>query len=80
MNTKVVKTFSSSESDTFDVINEQGVVLAYYYVNYRDPISNKVLKEPVYDIYYDYDGEDDYDSSLITDNFDDIVDIIDSLE
>ena len=45
MNTKVIKTFSSSESDTFDVINEQGVVLAYYYVNYRDPISNKVLKD-----------------------------------
>ena len=80
MNTKVVKSYSSEECNTFDVINDEGVIIAYYYEHFVDPSSNEVLQNPVFEIYYDYSGENDYDSSLLSEDFSDIVDIIDSLE
>ena len=80
MNTKVVSVHSSEECNTFDVVNDDGVILAYFYQHLTDPVTNKVLQTPVFEIYYDYDGEKDYDSSLLSEDFDDIVDIIDSLE
>ena len=80
MNTKVVKSYSDNECNTFDVMNDEGVVIAYYYEHFVQPDTKEVLQNPVFEIYYDYIEENEYESSLITEDFDDIVDIIDCLE
>ena len=80
MNTKVVKSYSSEECNTFDVINDEGVMIAYYYEHFIQPDTKEVLQNPVFEIYYDYNEEfEEHLSSLLTDDFNDIVDIIDNL-
>lgn len=76
---KVVQTYSSSECNEFDVIfdNEK---IAYYIEHFMHPITNEILNKTMFEIYYDYNDEDDeFTSSLITDNFNDVQDVIDSL-
>ena len=80
MNTKVVKSYSDNECNTFDVINDEGVMIAHYYEHLVNPDTKEVLQNPVFEIYYDYDSEfDEHLSSLLSEDFDDIVDIIDNL-
>ena len=81
----IIKTYTSPETNTFDVIVNETVV-AYYYEYFVNPETNEKLEKPVYEIYYDlndgglYDLNDGYfDSSLITEDFADIEEILDDL-
>lgn len=76
---KVVQTYSSSECNEFDVIvdNEK---IAYYIEHFMHPITNEILNKTMFEIYYDYNNEDDeFTSSLITDNFNDVQNVIDMM-
>jgi hypothetical protein len=76
---KVVQSYSSAECNEYSVFNSDNVQVAYYVEHYVHPIDEEVLETPVFEIYYDYNDEDDeFESSLISENFDDIQEIIDS--
>ena len=76
-NMKVIQTYTSPEANTFDVIINDNVV-AYYYEHFVNPETNEKLNTSVFEIYYDKD-EDDYNSSLLSDDFDDIEEILELL-
>ena len=77
---KVTQSYASSECNEFEVYNRKNVKLAYYVEHFKNPITAEVLPKPVFEIYFDYNDEDDeYTSSLISENFNDIVDVINSL-
>jgi hypothetical protein len=54
---KIVKTYSSEGCNTYDVINENNVVIAYYYEHFSHPETNEKLSTSVFEIYYDFDEE-----------------------
>jgi len=74
---KVIQSYSSPECNTFDVIVDD-VVIAYYYEHFVHPETNEKLNTSVFEIYFDYDAGE-YDSSMVTEDYDEILDIIDSL-
>ena len=75
----VIQTYASKDCNEFDVLSND-VRLAYYVEHFKNPITAEVLPKPVFEIYFDYNAEDDeYTSSLISENFNDIVDVINSL-
>ena len=76
-NMKIVQTYASPEVNTFDVIINDNVV-AYYYEHFVNPETNEKLNTSVFEIYYDKD-EDDYNSSLLSEDFDDIEEILELL-
>ena len=74
----VIQTYASKDCNEFDVLLND-VRVAYYIEHFVHPITEEVLQSPVFEIYYDYDEEDDeYTSSLISEEFDDIQEVIDS--
>ena len=75
---KIVQSYSSPECNTFDVIVNDTVV-AYYYEHFVNPETNEKLSTSVFEIYYDY-NEGDYDSSLLTEDFEEIEEILFDLE
>lgn len=77
----IKKSFSDAEANTFDVIDENDVQVAYYYEHFVHPDTKEKLESPVYEIYYDYDGEyADYASSFVTEDFQDIEEIIEGFD
>ena len=74
---KIVQTYTSPEVNTFDVIINDNVV-AYYYEHFVNPETNEKLNTSVFEIYYDKD-EDDYNSSILSEDFDDIEEILELL-
>ena len=74
---KIVQTYTSPEANTFDVIINDNVV-AYYYEHFVNPETNEKLNTSVFEIYYDKE-EDDYNSSYLTEDFNVIEKIIESL-
>lgn len=70
----IIKTYTSSECNTFDVIVNEEIV-AYYYEHFVNPETNEKLEKPVFEIYYDL-NDGDYDSSLVTEDFEEIEDIL----
>jgi len=75
---KIVQSYSSPECNTFDVIVNDTVV-AYYYEHFVNPETNEKLSTSVFEIYYDY-NEGDYDSSLLTEDIEEIEEILFDLE
>ena len=73
----IIKTYTSAEANTFDVIINETVV-AYYYEHFVNPETNEKLENPVFEIYYDL-NDGDFDASLITEDFADIEEILDEL-
>ena len=73
----IIKTYTSAETNTFDVIVNETVV-AYYYEYFVNPETNEKLEKPVFEIYYDL-NDGDFDASLITEDFADIEEILDDL-
>jgi hypothetical protein len=77
---KVIQSYASSECNEFEVYNRKNVKLAYYIEHFKNPITNAVLPKTVFEIYFEYDAQDDeYRGSLISENFKDIVEVINSL-
>jgi hypothetical protein len=74
---KIVQTYSSPECNTFDVIVND-IVIAYYYEHFVNPETNEKLSTSVFEIYYDYD-EGDYNSSILTEDFEEIEEILEEL-
>lgn len=74
---KIIKTYTSAEANTFDVIINETVV-AYYYEHFVNPETNEKLENPVFEIYYDL-NDGDFDASLLTEDFADIEAILDEL-
>jgi len=74
---KVIQTFTSPEANTFDVIVNDTVV-AYYYEHFVNPETNEKLSTSVFELYYDY-NDGDYDSSILTEDFNEIEDILEEL-
>ena len=75
---KVIQTFTSPEANTFDVIVNDTVV-AYYYEHFVNPETNEKLSTSVFELYYDFD-EDEYLSSILTEDFDEIESILEELD
>lgn len=82
----VIQTYASKDCNEFDVLVDD-VRVAYYIEHFVHPAftlerqsnTEEVLQSPVFEIYYDYNEEDDeYTSSLISKEFDDIQEVIDS--
>lgn len=74
---KIIKTYTSAEANTFDVIINETVV-AYYYEHFVNPETNEKLENPVFEIYYDL-NDGDFDASLLTEDFDEIGEILDEI-
>ena len=80
-NLSVVLFDSSSDYKTYNVVDSNNTIIAYFYEYYVNPETNEKLDNTVYEIYYDYDDEtEDYLTSTLTDDYDDILEVIDSLE
>ena len=73
----IIKTYTSAECNTFDVIVNETLV-AYYYEYFVNPETNEKLENPVFEIYYDL-NDGFFDASLITEDFADIEEILDDL-
>jgi hypothetical protein len=76
-NMEIIKTLTSMECDSFDVIID-GKIVAYYYEHFINPETREKFEKPVFELYYDeQDGE--YDEVLITEDFEDIEGVLDSM-
>lgn len=75
---QVTKTFTSAECNTFDVIVD-GQTVAYYYEHFAHPETGEKLEAPVFEIYYEFDGEE-YEASLLTEDFEDIEEVLADIE
>ena len=69
---KIVKVYQDDICKEFDIIINNKKV-AYYYEFSKSPITNEILDNPVFEMYYDYDGND-YNSSIIADTLDECLD------
>jgi hypothetical protein len=77
------KSFESAEGNTFDVYNKNNQLIAYYYEHFFDPETNERLENPVFEIYYDFEDCDDSTTSTesyITENKDEIINLLVDLE
>ena len=69
---KVTLTYSDAECKSFDVFNDEGVMIAYYYEHFVHPETKEKFNTSVFEIYYDYDVEyEEFTNSEIIDNIDD---------
>ena len=76
---KVVQSYSSKECNEFEIVVND-IAIAYYIEHFKHPINANVLEKPMYEIYYDYnEDDDDYTSSIVTDNYNELQDVIDSI-
>lgn len=76
----ITQTFSSIQCNEYDVFNEFDEKVAYYSQYFVHPYTLEKLENAVYEIYYDYnETDDDYTSSCLTEDFDDVQEIIDDL-
>ncbi len=76
---KVVQSYASKECNEFEIVVND-VTIAYYIEHFKHPINANVLEKPMYEIYYDYNEDDnDYTSSIVTDNYNELQDVIDSI-
>ena len=52
--------------------------MAYYYEHFIDFETGEKLENTIYEIYYDL-NDGDFDSSLVTEDFDEIEDVLDCI-
>jgi hypothetical protein len=67
---KVTLTYSDAECKSFDVFNDDNVMIAYYYEHFVHPETKEKFNTSVFEIYYDYDVE--YEEFTNSDIIDDI--------
>jgi len=74
---EIIKTFTSAECAKFEVTIGEKLV-AYYYEHSIHPETGEQFEKPVFELYYDeLDGE--FDEILITEDFEEVEEILDSL-
>lgn len=71
---QVIKSYASAECNTFDVV-VNGQTVAYYYEHFAHPETGEKLEAPVFEIYYEFDGEE-YVASLLSEDFEDIEEVL----
>ena len=74
---EIIKTFTSAECAKFDVVINEKVV-AYYYEHSINPETGEQFEKPVFELYYD-EQDGDFDEILITEDFEEIEEILDTL-
>jgi hypothetical protein len=76
----ITQTFSSIQCNEYDVFNEFDEKVAQYSQYFVNKHTLENLENAVYEIYYDYNETDgDYTSSFITEDYNDVQEIIDDL-
>jgi hypothetical protein len=58
-------TYSDNNCKEFDIIQNDEKI-AYYVEHYNHPLDNTKLENTVYELYYDFDGEE-YTCSIVAD-------------
>lgn len=57
------------------------VKFANIVIHLQDPVTSEVLQKPVYEIYYDYnDNDEEYESSFVTELYTEVLELIEELE
>ena len=54
---KYIKTYEDHGCKEFDII-DNGIKVGYYIRYTKNPITEEVLDNPVFEMYYDFDGEE----------------------
>ena len=77
---KLIQTYSSAECNEYDVIDTNTNVRISYVIEYFvSPIDKEVLENTVYEVYCDYNAEDDeYLCSYVIDEIEEVEDLINS--
>mgnify|MGYP003335991197 CR=1 FL=1 len=76
-----LKTIYSGLDSIEHKITTEGFKIANLIIHLQDPTTAEVLEKPVYEVYYDYNDEDEeYTSSLITESYIEVLDLLDELE
>ena len=72
---KFIKTYSDNNCSEFDIIQNNNKV-AYYIEHYNHPLTNEKLDNTVFEIYYDFDGEE-YIASAVCDTLEEALEYAD---
>ena len=72
---KFIKTYSDNNCSEFDIIQNNNKV-AYYIEHYNHPLTNEKLDNTVFEIYYDFDGEE-YIASAVCDSLSEALEYAD---
>jgi hypothetical protein len=76
-NMQIIKTLTTAQCAKFEVTIDEKLV-AYYYEHSINPETGEQFERPVFELYYDeLDGQ--FDEILITEDFEEIEGILDSM-
>lgn len=69
----------------FDCIENEVIVqdikIANFIIHFQHPLTDEVLENVVFEVYYDYDDEDEeYTSSIITESYEEVLELLEDLE
>lgn len=71
---QIKQTYKSEECNTFDVYHKNRHI-AYFYEHFHHVITNEKLERTIFEIYYNRE-EGEFVASMISENFSDILEII----
>ena len=71
MTFKTVLTYSDNNCKEYDII-QNDTKIAYYIEHYNHPLTEEKLDNTVYEIYYNYDGEE-YIASAVCDTLEEAL-------
>ena len=67
------QSYASRYCNEYDIL-DNGKLIGYYIEHFHHPLTEEKLDNTVYEIYYDYDAEnDDYTSSAIADTLEEAL-------
>ena len=75
MTFKTILTYSDNNCKEYDII-QNDTKIAYYIEHYNHPLDNTKLDNTVYEIYYDFDGEE-YIASAVCDTLEEALEYAD---
>ena len=71
------QSYASRYCNEYDIL-DNGKLIGYYIEHFHHPLTEEKLDNTVYEIYYDYDAEnDDYTSSAIADTLEEALKMAD---
>ncbi len=74
------QTYSSNECNEYNIIIDN-IVVAYYIEHFKNPNDDTILDNPIFEIYYNFNNEtEEFESSLVTEYYDDLQSIIEDLQ
>ena len=73
---KIIQSFKSEKCNTYDVYHRNRHV-AYFYEHFYHVIDDTKLERTIFEIYYDKE-DNEFIASTITENFSDILEVINS--